>query len=273
MLLVHTPINRNPVIGQEAAVQSGRAACSVACDAPTRLADKPCPVWFDVYGMNALPTAGHRDEPGLRLSETHDAPAVRAAQSPLDDDHFAQLGLLVRLARPVNRMAGYAKFSGWTTLLAGALSMPFALRNVPMLIFCVVLAGIGTRELTLRRRLLRLETPAAGKMAVNQLLLASALIAYSVYMLVSDSGGTVVASAIESDPMLRSTPELGGMMDDMVRIERLAKLLLYTGLIVVAVFIQGGTAVYYATRTGVLRRLHRRCPDWCVRVYQSVHAN
>lgn len=221
--------------------------------------------------MSALPTDGP-DLPDLRLSEPDDVLRGSNSHAPLGEQHFAQLRQLARLTRPLNRMAGYAKFSGWTTLLAGALSMPFALRNLPMLIFCACLAGIGTRELTLRRRLLRLETPAPGKMAINQVLLGVALIGYSVFMIATNPGGTVVASAIENDPMLRGTPEISGMMDDMVRIERLATMMLYVGLIAVAIVVQGGTAVYYATRTGVLRRLHQRCPDWCIRVHQSMLA-
>lgn len=203
-------------------------------------------------------------------SETAIAQVNPGITNPLSDAHFDQLTRLAILARPIERAARYASFSGWSTLLAGAFSMPFALRNPPMLLFCIMVAAIGTRELSLHRRLLSLETRAPRLMAINQLCLGGTLIAYAVYMLASAPGEGVVASAMASDPMLQSTPELGGMLDDLTRLERLATAMLYVGMIVVAMVVQGGTALYYGLKGGRLRKLHKLTPCWAVRVYQTL---
>lgn len=226
--------------------------------------------------MSALPTPS-KDLASLNLTHPIDEPVGNIAhpgtRSPMSDAHYEQLRQICKRARPIERAAGYAKFSGWTTLLAGAFSLPFSLKSMAMLIFCVCLAGIGTRELTLRRKLLALETTTPKKLAINQLVLGFTLTAYAIFMLISAPGDSMMQSAIGSDPMLQSVPELSGMMDDMANLERLAKALIYAGLIVIAVFVQGSTAIYYACKAKALRKLHKHSPEWCVRVYQTMNAS
>ncbi len=237
-------------------------------------------------GMSTLPAPMDGSPPPLKLYDDAPPPAsVRAgapgaapwpahpgAANPMSEAHFDQLSRLSDLARPVERAMRYAHFSGWTTLLAGALSLPLALHRPAMLVFCVVVAGIGTRELTLRRRLARLEVRAPRQLALNQLVLGGALISYALFMLASTPGKGMVESAMATDPVMQSTPELGGMMDELVRMERLATAMLYVGMILLAVIVQGGTALYYTLKTRKLRTLHKQTPDWAVRVYQTLHA-
>lgn len=220
--------------------------------------------------MSTLPLPKTDASPSLSL-----CPDVyeRSCEAPaIEDEHIAQLEQAVRNARASRRVAGYASFSGWSTLLAGAISLPFALSNIPMLFFCVSLAAIGTRELTLRRRLLRLETSAPKKLAINQLVLGITLAAYAVFMLTRPPGESMIASAAGSDPMLQSVPELTAQIDAFAQIEHAIKAGVYVLLIVVAVFVQGGTAIYYACNTGSLRRFHKHTPEWCVRVYRAVQS-
>lgn len=226
--------------------------------------------------MSALPKPTMSEFNELNLTHTDEEPVGAIAhpgtRSPMSEAHFDLLRKTCKLARPVEKAAGYAKFSGWTTLLAGACSLPFSLNSITMLIFCVVLAGIGTRELTLRRKLLALETTAPRKLAINQIVLGATLCVYAVIMLLTAPNDSMMQSAIGSDPMLQSTPELSGMLDDMASLEKLAKAMIYAGLIVIAVFVQGSTALYYALKTKALKRLHKQCPKWCVRVYQTMNA-
>lgn len=212
----------------------------------------------------------------LRFSGTSQSDLVHGEHpglsNPLSDAHIDQIRLGAKRAKSIEKAVRYAHFSGWTTLLAGVLSLPFAMGNTPMLIFTVVLAGIGTRELTIRRSLKVLETWAPKKLAINQLMLGGALICYAVFMLVSAPAQTMIESAIESDPMMQSTPELNGMMDDLIVLEQLATAMIYVGMIVMALFFQGGTALYYFLKGSKLKKLHRDTPEWVVRVYQTVHS-
>ena len=149
--------------------------------------------------------------------------------------------------------------------------MPFSLGNPPMMLFALLIAGIGTRELTLGRSLKVLDVKAPTKLAINQLILGGALIAYAVFMLVSTPGQTMIESAMEADPMIQSTPELAGMMDDLVVFERMATALIYVAMIIIAVIFQGSTALYYFLKGSKLRKMRQRTPDWVLEVYQTVH--
>ena len=200
----------------------------------------------------------------------HDEILNPGLTNPLSDAHFDQLRWASKRAKAIEKAVRYASFSGWTTLLAGAFSVPFALGNPPMLIFAIVIAGIGTRELTLRRQLQVLDSKAPKKLAINQVVLAGALIVYAIYMLIAPAGEGVVASSMKADPMLQSTPELSGMFDDMIKLEHMATALMYVGMIIVAIFMQGGTAMYYLIKGAKLKKLHKDTPDWVVKVYQTV---
>jgi hypothetical protein len=231
--------------------------------------------------MSSLPIDQQAGAASLRLSDPAHSPppasneeatpAHPGVSNPLSDAHLHQIVRAVSLAKPIEKAVRYAHFSGWTTLLAGAGSLPFALGNTPMLIFTICVAGIGTRELTLRRSLKVLDTRAPRKLAINQLVLGGALIAYAVFMLLSVPGEGMVQSAINKDPMMQSTPEISGMMDDMVQLEQLATAMMYVLMIAMAIFIQGGTALYYALKSKKLKKLHRQTPKWVVDVYQTVH--
>lgn len=221
--------------------------------------------------MSSLPIPSPADQPTLSITREHEPQDKYLPAGPsLDGSHYAQLDRLVYLSKPIRKAANYAGFSGWMTLLAGAFSIPFALRNMPMLVFSVVLAGIGTRELTLRRRLMALDTRSTKKLAINQLLLGGVIAAYSLYMLMHAPSTSMIESAMQKDAMLTSTPELAGQLDDLKQLEMLAKAGLYAILIVFALIFQGGAAIYYATKTKRLRNLHKQCPDWAVRVYCCV---
>ncbi len=228
------------------------------------------------------------DEPSLRLADSgahpnrapSDLPSSLPSglqsgldllsDSPLDEHHFRELRQATKRAKPINKAAGYAKFSGWTTLLAGALSIPFALGNTPMLIFAIVLAGIGTRELTLRRALRAFEPGSTAKLAINQLMLGGALASYAVFMLMSPTKQTLVESAMETDSTIGSVPEMQGIMDDMIQLEHTVNAMIYVGMIGAAIFFQGGTALYYLTKGSKLNAMLRETPPWVIRVHQSL---
>lgn len=190
--------------------------------------------------------------------------------NPLSDAHFDELRWASKRAKAIEKAVRYASFSGWTTLLAGALSLPFALGKPPMMIFAIVIAGIGTRELTLCRNLRVLDSKAPKKLAINQILLACALSTYAIFMLMSPSGEGMVETAMKTDPMLQSTPELSGMFDELIQLEHVATALMYVMMIVIAIFIQGGTAMYYLLKGSKLKKMHKETPDWVVRVYQTL---
>lgn len=211
--------------------------------------------------MHALPSD---DRPSLKLTRGQDAPE-------LEEHHYAMLEETVRRSRSIRKAAGYAAFSGWATLLAGAFTLPFMIGNIPMMMFCVVLAGIGTRELSLRRRLIRLETSVLRKLAINQLMLGCVLSTYAIVHLFQPSGESVLVSTMNSDPSIQSVPGIADQLNELAQLEQLVMAGTYALMILMALFVQGGSAIYYLLKIRTMRRLHQRTPGWCVRVYSTVH--
>ncbi len=225
--------------------------------------------------MSSLPINPQPKDTPLRFSSSEPPPPTPITHlgepSPLSDAHLDQIRLASKRARPIEKAVRYAHFSGWATLLAGMLSLPFAIGNTPMLIFTITLAGIGTRELTLKRSLKALKPWALRKLAINQLVLGSTLIIYAILMLVATPKQTMIESAMASDPMMQNTPELTGMMDDLIVFEQMATALIYVGMIVLAILFQGGTALYYIRKSAKLKKFHKHTPEWVIQVYQTVH--
>lgn len=222
--------------------------------------------------MSSLPVDPNPAHSPLRLQSDQPAPSNSGEVNPLSDAHLNQIKLASKRAKPIEKAIRYANFSGWTTLLAGALSLPFALGNLPMMIFALVIAGIGTRELTLRRQLMKLDLRAPKKLAINQLMLGSALVAYALYMLIATPSKTLIESAMEADPVMQSTPELAGMMDDLIQLEQVATAMMYVAMILLAFVFQGSTALYYLLKSKKLKKMHKHTPEWVIKVYQTIHS-
>jgi hypothetical protein len=155
------------------------------------------------------------------------------------------------------------------TLLAGALSVLFSIGSLPGMILGLALAGFGMRELGLARRLDRLDGSAPSWLALNQLMLGAVLAGYAVFKVVTyDSTDSIIAGSLASDPTIASSPELAGTMEQLKQFEYLMSMGIAGVLIVVAVIVQGGTAVYYITKRKRVNELRTHCPEWVLCVHE-----
>lgn len=178
------------------------------------------------------------------------------------------LGTSVQLAKPIRKATAYARFSGWTTLLAGVASVLFSLGSLPGMVLGAVLAGIGMRELGLARRLVAFDRRAPGALALNQIMFGLVLIGYAGYKIVTmDSTDGVIAGTLAADPTIAQMPELAGTMDQLNQIEYLLNIGVAGGLVVVAFVVQGGTALYYYSKRKGLAKLTKHSPEWVLRVH------
>jgi len=189
--------------------------------------------------------------------------------SPLSVRQMQMLGSSVVSAKPIRKAAGYARMSGWMTLLAGVVSVLFSLGSLPGMILGMVLAGIGMRELGLARRLDALDLRAPGGLAINQLVLGMALIGYAVFKVATyDSADSILAGSLGSDPTIASMPEMAGTLDELGRLEYLLNIGVSAVLIVVAFVMQGGTALYYWRKKKRVRTLREHTPGWVLGVHR-----
>jgi|GEM_PF-2668868 len=191
--------------------------------------------------------------------------------SPLNDAQLSMLGSSVINAKPVRKAAGYARISGWMTLMAGVVSVLFSLTSIPGLILGITLAAIGMRELGLARRLDAFDVRATAGLAINQLLLGAALIAYAVFKAATyDSADSILAGSLGSDPTIASMPEMAGTIQELGQLEYLLTLGVSGVLIVVAFVMQGGTALYYWSKAKRVRTLQQHMPGWVLDIHQTM---
>ncbi|GEM_PF-2565252 len=221
------------------------------------------------------PCAPTDDHP---LTRTHDSTTIRGdsppdtefmSDTPLSRAQLDQLRHSVSNATPIRKCASYARFSGWSTLLAGALTLVFGLGDTTALVLGLALSFIGFREITLSKRVLSLELGAPMKLAVNQLALGACLALYAVFSIVThDPSDSVLASSITNDPALAQAPELAQLGDQLAGFEQMARYAVWILLVVVAVIMQGGTAIWYALKKSRLNAIHAHNEPWVLDVHR-----
>jgi hypothetical protein len=119
-------------------------------------------------------------------------------------------------------------------------------------------------ELRGAARLRRFDAGAARILGFNQMALAALLIAYAVFRIYS-----VLTGPGEYAAYAASDPQLGQMLGPIEDLYRTIGLAVYATVIAVAVFFQGGMAVYYFSRAGHVRDYLRRTPAWVLAVQKA----
>jgi hypothetical protein len=178
---------------------------------------------------------------------------------PPQADISQQLTMASAAWTKLRKLAAYASFDGWSLILLGALSLVcFGHGSVIDLLLSFALLGTGLFELSSVRQLRRLKPSAITHLAYNQLVLAAALILYSIVSLVQShgSGGGI---SLELDQALA---QIGASSSDAKDQLSAAVEILCTALMAFALLVQGGTALYYFSRRKHLQRYLEQTPDW-----------
>jgi hypothetical protein len=179
----------------------------------------------------------------------------------LSPEHFAQLATARQRAKTIRRAASVAAFDGWATGIFGGLT--FLVGLVAFSWIGITLGGamvtIAWIEFRGARQLRRLEPDAAASLALNQVALGAALLLYAIVSLWNVSRGHgFLSEQLAASPEL-ARAGLGSSIDDLARVLGLA---VYGTLAFVAIFGQGGTAVYYLTRRKYVEAYRRETPQW-----------
>jgi hypothetical protein len=184
-------------------------------------------------------------------------PLPPAHQVSLAPHQVAQLMDAQRSAAKVRWAAAVARFDAWTIATFGALTLLFGLTSAASVLLGLAMLAAALVEFRGADRLRRLEPSAAKTLGINQLCLAGALIAYASWQLyVTYTTPSSFATAAGSDAQLQQ------MMLPLDELARTLTSAVYVLLIVVAVCMQGGTALYYFTRKRHLDGHLRRTPNW-----------
>ena len=180
----------------------------------------------------------------------------------LTEAHLQQLAAARRAAKKLRRAAGVANFDGWTLAFFAGLTLLFGITSVDGWISGLVLAAMAFIELRGAARLRVLDPMAPRMLGLNQAALAGLIILYALWQIYQQSTGKseLAAAAAATDPQVA---EMVGPMVQQVT------LVLYGGLIAVAICAQGGLALYYFTRARTLRLYREQTPQWILQMQES----
>lgn len=160
------------------------------------------------------------------------------------------------LYKPIRRAVTYARFDGWTVAVFAILTGICSITSPLTLMLGIGMGIVAWFELREASRLAAGDVRSPKRLAMNQLALAGLLIAYAAVRLFQ---GT------DSAEMETIRSQLGGdpaMMEMVESVGELIPKLVYGTLIVVAVFVQGGTALFYLSRRKAVEAYVRQTPDW-----------
>jgi len=191
--------------------------------------------------------------------------ASTASLSPVEVQQ--QLAAARVAAAKVRRAASVAYADGWMIAICGAPTFLFGALSGMSGISGILLGGalciIAYLEFDGAKRIRRLDVSAPRRLGYNQVALGAVLILYSLWSLHAAAHGGLVAE------LQAQAPELGNMGTEVQDLMQTAYRLLYFTLIAVAIFAQGGTALYYFSREKYMQRYVEQTPPWILDMQRS----
>jgi hypothetical protein len=191
------------------------------------------------------------------------APAFPAA-GPLTEEHLRQLEAARVAAKKIRRAVNVARGDGWTVGLFGALTFLFGLGSVSAALVGSGMAVIAFVEVRAANKLRGFEPGAARVLGLNQLALAGLLFAYAVFGIVS-----VLFGPSEYAAIVAQEPDVGKALGPIEDLTKTIAIAVYVVVILVAVFFQGGMALYYFGRAKVVRAYLAQTPAWVIAVQRA----
>lgn len=187
-------------------------------------------------------------------------PENRSSDDPLSAEHRRQLIAARDGAKVVRKTARVASFNGWTTAIAAALSLPFALFSPMGLAATLALALVAFNEFRGRKRLLDVDASGATLLGWNQLGLLALIVAYCLWMMrASAAEASAIAAEMNAIADLNSALASSGGFAGLMQ---LAVTGFYGLVIILTVLFQGGTSLYYFTRRRQIADYVAKTPEW-----------
>jgi len=166
-------------------------------------------------------------------------------------------------AKKIRRAVTYATFDAWTIAIFAALSFVCGLfSGVSGVLLGAAMGIIAFVEFKGVARVRQLDATAAKTLAYNQLAFSAVLIIYALWSLHSIPTMSSVTSQLGQNSDLVDTGQIDSWL-------RLGWFLLYGTVIAVAVFAQGGTALYYFSREKHIREYVQTAAPWIVEMQRS----
>ena len=186
-------------------------------------------------------------------------PFAAAAAGGLSPEQMQQVADARRRSEKIRRGVVVALFDGWSVAVFAGLTLIGGLFAPIGLVLGAGMAVVAFVELRAAKRLRQLDPAAPKTLAWNQVVLGALLLAYAVYSL-----WKIYTGRTELAAQLDAYPELTAVAGDIAALSKAIGLLIYGSLIAVAVFGQGGTALFYLSRKKYVDAYLRETPKWII---------
>jgi hypothetical protein len=192
------------------------------------------------------------------------ATVAPGATPGLTPDQLKQIGDARLRSKKIRKGVSVAMFDGWTVGLFGGLTLLFGIFSPVGLILGAGMIAIAYVELRGAKRMRLLDPQSPRMLAWNQVVLGGLLLAYASYSL-----WTIYTGRTDMQTEIAKYPELTDVVGDMDRLSKLIGLLIYGTLMAVAIFGQGGTALFYLSRKKHIEAYLRETPSWIIDAQRS----
>jgi hypothetical protein len=182
---------------------------------------------------------------------------ISRASGALNPDQVRELLEAQSRVSKLRRAANVARFDAWTIAFFAALTILTGFTDASSLLLGTGMAVVAYIEFDGATKLRRLVPAAARRLAINQACLGAMLILYSLWQLYCG-----MTSASQYAAFAGGDPQMKRMLAPVESLTKAVAIAVYVTLIAVAIFMQGGTALYYLSRQKLLEQYIRATPKW-----------
>jgi hypothetical protein len=190
--------------------------------------------------------------------------ALPEAQPAFSPEHLQQLAGARVQGKKVRRAIFVANFDGWSIGAFGALTLLFGMTDPTSVAMGLGMMAVAWIELRGAKAMQRLDSQAARTLGLNQLALAAIFILYSLWRIYSVSTGPGPYESIKA-----ADAQMAHMLKPIEDLTRVVSLALYGVLILIAIFAQGGLALYYFSRVKQIESYVARTPEWIIKLQRA----
>ena len=197
----------------------------------------------------------------------------KATPSPeLSADQLAELALAKQRGAKLKRAVGVATTDAWITAIFAGGAILTSCGGIEQILIGLALGYVAFNSFRGAAGLKRFDRSALDKLALNQIVLASAVILYAAFELwLVSSGKSALLKALAGDTKYQDLGlgSAGKMADDMRDIIIFALRMTYLLLILGTILGQGLMALYYRSRRRILDEYLNQTPQWVVDLQKS----
>ena len=186
-----------------------------------------------------------------------------ASNSPLSPLQYAQIGEAQVRCKRVRRATVVAAIDAWTSAIFAVGSLAMSIFSPMGILVGIGFCAVGFNSFRGLWLLKRMDLRGPRVLAVNQLLLAALVTAYSVY-----SMWDAIHNPGAGDPMLND-PTVKQALGDLQPLMLKLTLAVYGLMIVGTIVMQGLTAWYYASRRKYLAAYLNETPAWVIELQKK----